>query len=148
MQLFFCFFWCTWRKFSFLSRNGAFVVVFYEKDFMFTIIRYLYICDINYQFSSYLSINHRKGEFFMQKIHQLYQSYLKEKEMLLTPELENLASCRSLTDYLKEKLDAASYETAEELFSIAINAVEESGFIHGAKYLFALGTELAGKETE
>lgn len=68
----------------------------------------------------------------MKKIAGLYQSYLRERE-------------EEFQEFLKQKLNADDYFTAEEMLNHLITEIEEKGFEAGAKYTASLGVELMSK---
>ena len=49
---------------------------------------------------------------------------------------------KELQEFLKQKLNAEDYFTAEELLNALIAETEEKGFIAGSKYTASLGKEL------
>ena len=65
----------------------------------------------------------------MKKIEGLYRSYCHEREL-------------EMQEFLKSKLNADDYFTAEEMLNDLIAETEEKGFAAGAKYTAGLGKEL------
>lgn len=78
----------------------------------------------------------------MKKIAGLYQSYLRERN----DEIQEIATggekMEKLTSFLKEKLNADDYFTAEELLNEVISETEQKGFEAGCKYTSGLAREL------
>ena len=78
----------------------------------------------------------------MKKIAGLYQSYIRERN----DEIQEISTGREkmekLTAFLKEKLNADDYFTAEELLNELVAETEEKGFTAGCKYTSGLAKEL------
>ena len=78
----------------------------------------------------------------MKKIAGLYQSYLREREEEFQEFCTGGDKLKTLQEFLKSKLNADDYFTAEELLNDLIAETEEKGFEAGAKYTASLGKEL------
>ena len=75
----------------------------------------------------------------MKKIEGLYRSYCHEREMEMQ---EYHTGGSRMQEFLKSKLNADDYFTAEEMLNDLIAETEEKGFAAGAKYTAGLGKEL------
>lgn len=78
----------------------------------------------------------------MKKIAGLYQSYLREREEEFKEYCTGGDNLKELQEFLKSKLNADDYFTAEEMLNNLIAEIEEKGFTAGAKYTAGLGMEL------
>lgn len=78
----------------------------------------------------------------MKKIAGLYQSYLREREEEFKEYCTGGDKLNELQEFLKIKLNADDYFTAEEMLNDLIVEIEEKGFTAGAKYTASLGKEL------
>ena len=78
----------------------------------------------------------------MRKIAGLYQNFIKEREAEFTEYCTGGDKMKELQEFLKQKLNAEDYFTAEELLNNLIAETEEKGFIAGSKYTASLGKEL------
>ena len=78
----------------------------------------------------------------MKKIEGLYRSYCHEREMKIQEYHTGGNRMKELQEFLKSKLNAEDYFTAEELLNDLIAETEEKGFAAGAKYTAGLGMEL------
>lgn len=78
----------------------------------------------------------------MSKIAGLYHNYIKER----TAEFQEFCTggdkMEEFQNFLKQKLNADDYFTAEEMLTALIADVEEKGFAAGAKYTSGLAKEL------
>ena len=78
----------------------------------------------------------------MKKIEGLYRSYCHERELEMQEYHTGGNRMKELQEFLKSKLNAEDYFTAEELLNDLIAETEEKGFAAGAKYTAGLGREL------
>lgn len=78
----------------------------------------------------------------MKKIEGLYRSYCHERELEMQEYHTGGDRMKDLQEFLKSKLNAEDYFTAEELLNDLITETEEKGFAAGAKYTAGLGKEL------
>ena len=78
----------------------------------------------------------------MKKIEGLYRSYCHERELEMQEYHTGGNRMKDLQEFLKSKLNAEDYFTAEELLNDLIAETEEKGFAAGAKYTAGLGKEL------
>lgn len=78
----------------------------------------------------------------MKKIAGLYQSYLKEQQEEFQDYCTGGDKVNELKDFLKSKLNADDFFTAEELLSEVVSEMEEKGFTAGCRYVAALNREL------
>ena len=78
----------------------------------------------------------------MKKIAGLYQSYLRERNAEIQEISTGGEKMEKLTAFLKEKLNADDYFTAEELLNELVAETEEKGFTAGCKYTSGLAREL------
>lgn len=78
----------------------------------------------------------------MSKINGLYRSYCNEREMEFKEYCSGGDNLKELQEFLKSKLNADDYFTAEEMLNNLIAEIEEKGFTAGAKYTASLGKEL------
>ncbi len=78
----------------------------------------------------------------MKKIAGLYQSYLRKREENFNEYLTGGNKMKNFQDFLKIKLNAEDYFTAEERLNDLIVEVEQRGFEVGAKYITGLDMEL------
>lgn len=76
------------------------------------------------------------------KIEGLYRSYCHERELEMQEYHTGGNRMKELQEFLKSKLNAEDYFTAEELLNDLIAETEEKGFAAGAKYTAGLGKEL------
>lgn len=78
----------------------------------------------------------------MSKIAGLYHNYIKER----TAEFQEFCTggdkMEELQSFLKQKLNAEDYFTAEELLNQILAETEEKGFSAGCKYISSLNQEL------
>lgn len=81
----------------------------------------------------------------MSKIKGLYRSFCMERDADCRDYLTGGENMESLKDFLKQKLSADDYFTAEELLNNLLTETEEKGFEAGAKYTAGLGVELVTK---
>lgn len=78
----------------------------------------------------------------MSKIKGLYQNYTKEREQDFKEYMTGGDKMEEFQNFLKQKLNADDYFTAEEMLTALIAEVEEKGFAAGAKYTSGLAKEL------
>ena len=78
----------------------------------------------------------------MRKIAGLYQSYLKEQQEEFQDYCTGGAKVNELKEFLKSKLNADDFFTAEELLSEVVSEMEEKGFTAGCHYTSGLAKEL------
>ena len=78
----------------------------------------------------------------MSKIESLYRSYCHEREVEFQEYCTGGDHLKELQEFLKIKLNADDYFTAEEMLNDLIVEIEEKGFAAGAKYTAGLGREL------
>ena len=78
----------------------------------------------------------------MSKIKGLYRSFCLDRDAECREYLTGGDNMENLKDFLKQKLTADDYFTAEELLNALIAEVEEKGFTAGAKYTSGLAKEL------
>ncbi len=78
----------------------------------------------------------------MKKIAGLYRNYCQERNEELHEQITGGEEVENLKDFLKQKLNAEDYFTAEELLNALLAETEEKGFTAGAKYTASLGKEL------
>lgn len=78
----------------------------------------------------------------MKKIAGLYQSYLKEREEDFQEYCTGGDKVNELKDFLKSRLNADDYFTAEELLNEVLSETEEKGFTAGCRYTSGLAKEL------
>ena len=78
----------------------------------------------------------------MSKIKSLYRSYCNEREIEIHEYRTGGNKLNELQEFLKSKLNADDYFTAEEILNNLIVEIEEKGFSAGAKYTASLGKEL------
>ena len=78
----------------------------------------------------------------MKKIAGLYQSYLKERQEEFQEYCTGGDKVNELKDFLKSKLNADDFFTAEELLNEVISETEEKGFTAGCRYTSGLAKEL------
>lgn len=81
----------------------------------------------------------------MSKIKGLYRSFCLDRDAECREYLTGGDNMENLKDFLKQKLTADDYFTAEELLNALIAETEEKGFEAGAKYTASLGVELVTK---
>ena len=70
----------------------------------------------------------------MKKIEGLYRSYCHERELEMQEYHTGGSRMKELQEFLKSKLNAEDYFTAEEMLNNLIAETEEKGFAAGAKY--------------
>lgn len=78
----------------------------------------------------------------MRKIAGLYQSYLKEQQEDFQSYCTGGDKVNELKEFLKGKLNADDFFTAEELLNEVVSETEEKGFIAGCRYTSGLAKEL------
>lgn len=78
----------------------------------------------------------------MKKIAGLYQSYLRERAEEFQEFCTGGDKLKTLQEFLKNKLNADDYFTAEELLNDLISETEQKGFEAGCKYTSGLAKEL------
>ncbi len=78
----------------------------------------------------------------MSKIAGLYQSYLRERTEEFQEYCTGGDQLKTLQEFLKNKLNAEDYFTAEELLNEVISETEQKGFEAGCKYTSGLAREL------
>ena len=78
----------------------------------------------------------------MKKIEGLYRSYCHEREMEMQEYHTGGNRMKELQEFLKSKLNAEDYFTAEEMLNDLIADTEEKGFTAGCKYTGGLAKEL------
>lgn len=78
----------------------------------------------------------------MRKIARLYRSYIREREEDFNEFLTGGNKMKELQDFLKSKLNADDYFTAEEMLNALAAEIEEKGFAAGCRYTAGLGKEL------
>lgn len=81
----------------------------------------------------------------MSKIAGLYHNYIKEREAEFQEFCTGGDKMKELQEFLKSKLNADDYFTAEEMLNALLTKTEEKGFEAGAKYTAGLGVELMTK---
>lgn len=81
----------------------------------------------------------------MKKIAGLYRNYCQERNEELHEQITGGEEMESLKDFLKQKLNAEDYFTAEELLNALLTETEEKGFSAGCKYISSLNQELLSK---
>lgn len=81
----------------------------------------------------------------MGKIAGLYHNYIKEREAEFQEFCTGGDKMKELQEFLKSKLNADDYFTAEEMLNALLTKTEEKGFEAGAKYTAGLGVELMTK---
>ena len=78
----------------------------------------------------------------MKKIAGLYRNYKAEREEELQDYLIGGNTLNELQEFLKSKLNADDYFTAEEMLTKLVSETEEKGFAAGCKYTSGLAKEL------
>ena len=78
----------------------------------------------------------------MKKIAGLYRNYKAEREEELRDYLIGGNTLNELQEFLKSKLNADDYFTAEEMLTKLVSETEEKGFAAGCKYTSGLAKEL------
>ena len=78
----------------------------------------------------------------MKKIEGLYHNYKTERERELQDYLTGGDSVKKLLEFLKTKLNADDYFTAEEMVNGLVSETEKKGFTAGCKYTSGLAKEL------
>lgn len=78
----------------------------------------------------------------MRKIAGMYRNYIKEREQDFNDFVTGGDKMEEFQNFLKQKLNADDYFTAEEMLTALIAEVEEKGFAAGAKYTSGLAKEL------
>ena len=78
----------------------------------------------------------------MSKIAGLYRNYKTEREEEIRDYLMGGDTLKELQDFLKTKLNADDYFTAEEMLTKLVSETEEKGFAAGCKYTSGLAKEL------
>lgn len=78
----------------------------------------------------------------MSKIKSLYRSYCHEREEEFKEYCTGGDKLKELQEFLKIKLNADDYFTAEEMLNNLIAEIEEKGFAAGCKYTSGLAKEL------
>ena len=81
----------------------------------------------------------------MNKIAGLYHSYLREREEEFKEYCTGGDNLKELQEFLKSKLNADDYFTAEEMLNALLTETEEKGFSAGCKYISGLNQELLSK---
>lgn len=81
----------------------------------------------------------------MSKIKRLYRSFCLERDADCREILTGGGNMEDLKNFLKQKLSAEDYFTAEEMLNALAVEIEEKGFESGAKYTAGLGVELMTK---
>ena len=81
----------------------------------------------------------------MSKIKGLYRNYCHERDAELHEQITGGEEVENLKDFLKQKLNAEDYFTAEELLNALLTEAEEKGFSAGCKYISGLNQELLSK---
>ena len=81
----------------------------------------------------------------MKKIAGLYRNYCQERNAELQEQITGGEEVENLKDFLKQKLNAEDYFTAEELLNALLAETEEKGFSAGCKYISGLNQELLSK---
>lgn len=78
----------------------------------------------------------------MRKIAGLYHSYLNERAEDFQEYCTGGDKVNELRDFLKSKLNADDFFTAEALLNEILSETEEKGFTAGCRYTAGLGKEL------
>ena len=78
----------------------------------------------------------------MSKIAGLYHNYIKEREAEFQEFCTGGDKVKELQEFLKQKLNAEDYFTAEEMLTALVAEIEEKGFTAGCKYTSGLAKEL------
>ena len=78
----------------------------------------------------------------MSKIAGLYQTYLRARTEEFQEYCTGGDQLKTLQEFLKNKLNAEDYFTAEELLNEVISETEQKGFEAGCKYTSGLAREL------
>ena len=78
----------------------------------------------------------------MKKIAGLYQNFVKEREAEFQEYCTGGNRMKELQEFLKQKLNAYDYFTAEEMLNALAAEIEEKGFAAGCRYTAGLGKEL------
>lgn len=78
----------------------------------------------------------------MRKIAGMYRNYINEREQEFKEFTTGGDKMQELQNFLKSKLNADDYFTAEEMLISLMAEVEEKGFTAGAKYTSGLAKEL------
>lgn len=78
----------------------------------------------------------------MSKIAGLYHNYIKEREAEFQEFCTGGDKVKELQEFLKQKLNAEDYFTAEEMLAALVAEIEEKGFTAGCKYTSGLAKEL------
>lgn len=78
----------------------------------------------------------------MRKIAGMYRNYIKEREQDFNDFVTGGDKMEEFQNFLKQKLNADDYFTAEEMLTALVAEVEEKGFAAGAKYTSGLAKEL------
>lgn len=81
----------------------------------------------------------------MSKIKGLYRSFCLERDTDCREILTGGDNMEDLKNFLKQKLSADDYFTAEELLNALLTETEEKGFSAGCKYISGLNQELLSK---
>lgn len=81
----------------------------------------------------------------MSKIRGMYRSYCHDRDTECRELMTGGNEMEDFKDFLKQKLSADDYFTAEELLNALLTKTEEKGFEAGAKYTAGLGVELMTK---
>lgn len=81
----------------------------------------------------------------MSKIKGMYRSYCHDRDTECRELMTGGNEMEDFEDFLKQKLSAEDYFTAEEMLMDLISKTEEKGFEAGAKYTAGLGIELVTK---
>lgn len=78
----------------------------------------------------------------MKKLSQLYQNYISDKNDEVHLIISGGESMEEFQNFLKSKLSADDYFTAEDLLVKLISEKEEAAFVAGCKYTSGLAKEL------
>jgi DNA topoisomerase IA len=78
----------------------------------------------------------------MRKIAALYRNYVEERNEEIKEYQTGGKLMEELRNFLKQKLSAEDYFTAEEMLNAIVAQTEEKGFTEGCKYIADLGNEL------
>ena len=78
----------------------------------------------------------------MNKLKGLYRNYKAEREEELRDYLTGGVTLKEFEEFLKTKLNADDYFTAQEMLTKLVSETEEKGFLAGCKYTSGLANEL------
>ena len=78
----------------------------------------------------------------MNKLKGLYRNYKAEREEELRDYLTGGDTLKEFEEFLKTKLNADDYFTAQEMLTKLVSETEEKGFLAGCKYTSGLAKEL------